>query len=484
MPRRPDADTHAVAQAAGTFVHADATARAAAEAADLARQAAALDAAVREVDRVRNFVAAPEHILGRPEMKHGEIAEHVEVGIRRARDAVEQLRPDAFIESVHRTGPVDYVIGDDLVQSKFVNGVARNLDHVRKHIEKYPGFGAEGSYYHIPRDHREVMIAALRGDPVEGLTPRKLETIARKAREIEAAVGRPIEEVVRPGISDYADVKQGRVYSVLDGHEKDLHERDLQRQQAVHDAQGPSLEGAARAGLAGAAAGAGVRIAATVWRKRTEGRNLFRGEFTADDWKDLGVDAGKGAAQGGVSAIAIYSLTNHAGLAAPFAGAIVSSALSVAELSKRYHAGDIALDEFVELGQIACLEGAVVGLATAAGQTLIPIPVLGGLVGAAAGRLLVSLARDTLDERDRALADALRQRLDAHLVTLDAAHQRFVGEMLARYDALGDLTRRAFDLDTNVELRVAASVELARAYGVPDADLLITENATDDFFLS
>lgn len=43
---------------------------------------------MKHVDQVREFIGTPKNILGSDLTKHGEIAEHVEVGIRNARDAL------------------------------------------------------------------------------------------------------------------------------------------------------------------------------------------------------------------------------------------------------------------------------------------------------------------------------------------------------------------------------------------------------------
>jgi len=180
----------------------------------------------------------------------------------------------------------------------------------------------------------------------------------------------------------------------------------------------------------------------------------------------------------------VYGLTTYADMAAPLAGAFVSSAMMVGKLAKQYRAGEIDFDEFVCLGQLACAEGAVVGLASAAGQALIPIPAVGALVGAVAGRWLASMARDHLAGDDARLATRLKEEHDALVSRLDTEIQRAVDRLIAIYDKLGDLTAAAFDMTRNVNLRVAASIELARAYDVSELDILHNEGELDDFMLA
>lgn len=485
MSKRPViSEPHVIAQGAGGFVAADA-ARAASEVADLVRQDLAMTAAMCEIERVRDFIGSPEHILGHPNTKHGEIAEHVEVGVRNARQILEGLKPSAWKEGLLRNGPTDYVIDGVDVQSKFVNGVAKNLDHVLEHMHKYPNFGRDGSYYHIPKDHFEVIEKALKGEAHAGLSEKAMRGIVERAREIHRLSGQDdFGTVVRPGISKYADVQQGKVHSTLEQHEKALSARNKDLKEDIHGHHGASLAGAAKAAGVGAAVGAGVRLVVSVREKHKQGKRIFAGEYTAQDWKDIGIDALVGGAQGGVSAAAIYGLTNYARLAAPFAGAVVSSAASVGELARRYYAGQISFDEFCELGMVSCIEGAVVGLAAAVGQALIPVPVLGATLGAIAGRLLASSCRDLLERDSKAVAARMRAQYVEMLANVDYAGRQFIETVTAWFERIGDLTAAAFDVQANVDLRLIASVQLARAHGVEERNILETIDDVDRFFLS
>ncbi|MGP1385161.1 MAG: hypothetical protein ACTS2F_16475 [Thainema sp.] len=153
--------------------------------ASLGNQDQALADALQQIQKVRDFIGKPENILGNVSTKHGEIAEQVEVGVRNARDLVDQRPPSATFEGVGRTAPADYLIDGNEVQSKFVNGVTKNLDHVLKHMDKYQRFGRDGSYYHIPCDHYEVIKKVLNGESVDGLADKTVRKIQAKIQEIE-----------------------------------------------------------------------------------------------------------------------------------------------------------------------------------------------------------------------------------------------------------------------------------------------------------
>lgn len=188
----------------------------------LSSQDRALADALRQVKQVHDFIGSPEHILGNPQTKHGEIAEQVEVGIRNARDLLHQRNLSATFDGVGRTAPADYRVDNVDVQSKFVNGVGKNLDHVLDHMKQYDYFGRNGSYYHIPKDQYEVIQRISQGETVEGLSHSTVQRIQQKIREAEQLSGKPFHEVVKPGGSEYSEVQQGRIHDTLDGHEREL----------------------------------------------------------------------------------------------------------------------------------------------------------------------------------------------------------------------------------------------------------------------
>ena len=103
----------------------------------LGQQRHAFEAALKEVESLKERLGSPENILGRADTKHGEIAEFIEVHIRRAKDLLNQAAPNATFDGVGRTAPEDYIVDGIKIQSKFINNTNNNLNHILKHIKKY-----------------------------------------------------------------------------------------------------------------------------------------------------------------------------------------------------------------------------------------------------------------------------------------------------------------------------------------------------------
>lgn len=447
----------------------------------LTRQDIAFDLAEGEMQKIRDSIASPEHILGSMGTKHGEIAEQLEVGIRNSRQAIEEGLQDesafrATFEGVHRLAPEDYRIDGVDVQSKFINGTHKNLKAVLEHMETYPRFGKDGSFYQIPKDTWQEIQDILDGKPVERLRYTTIDAIKAKVAEIERETGRPFAEVVRPGVSDYDEVQWGKINSTLDKHDRELAEQNEAKRVEIIDDHQPSLDEGLHAAAMGAAFGGAFALGTGIYRKYRDGKNIFRGEFTTLDWQDVGLNTLKGAAIGSISAGAIYTLTNYASMSAPFASALVTATKGVASLEASYQRGDIDLDEFTDLGLIVCAESAIVGAMTAAGQALIPLPVLGALIGSVSGKFMVTIAKN-LDAKAR---QVLQAKMDAFAHRLNVIEQQVLNRILSEFAALGELTTAAFNVDNNRQL-LEASITLAQAYGVEKDKIIKNADDLDTF---
>lgn len=466
-------------QFSGAFVTATNSAREDALSAALQAQDRAMGLAFKQIDVVKDFVKDPSGILGSNLTKHGEIAEQVEVGVRSAREALRGSSPSDFsatFEGVGRTAPEDFFIDNIAVQSKFINGSNNNLAHVLQHMDKYGNFGRDGSYYVIPKDAHEEIIDILAGNNPNGYSQAKLNAIVEKVANIEELSGARFEDVVQPSVSNYSDVQLGKIDETLSNHEQEIRDTNESIKDDIKADSGPSLSEAANIALAGGVIGGALSFGTGVYKKYKEDKNLFKGQFTSEDWKELGLDTTKGTVVGAVSSVAIYGLTNFADLGAPFAAAVVTATKGVAVLASQYRADEISFDDFMNLSLVACSESALVGICTAAGQTLIPVPVVGALVGSIAGRILINVAEGMGNK----LAVSLDESMRSFCSNLDEASQAVIDDITAKFDALGKLTEAAFDFDNNF---VLASIDLAREHGVEEALIIKNRNELDDFML-
>ncbi len=467
------------------------------------RQAAyqALDEAVSYVEKVRDF-AAPDNlqrVLGNMGTKHGEIAEQIEVQITNGRQVFDGLKKIADIESVHRTAPEDFVIDGVPYQSKFTAGFNNTLHHVTEHIGKYPdftfdaaryGYQGQAGCYIIPKDQYETIGKILGGDTGE-FNDKTIRACRSFVAKIEEATGKPFTDVVKPSISSYREVQIGTVDRTLDHYEEgfrsDTNERikvinrdeQQQAQEAIHRA-GPSLAEGAQAAGVGAAMGGLISGSLKVYKKIKGGTKIT--QFTLEDWKEIGVDFGKGAVRGGISGGGIYCLTRLGGFSAPFAGGMVSTGIGIASLFMDYKSGKISAVDFYEASCSLSVEAGLSAVGSALGTAFIPLPVIGSVVGAMAARAAIEITRTIMGEKEKQLIETMRHEYEQLTARLSQIERAELDKIEAYYTKLHGLIAAAFNPDINI--RLSSSIELCRTLGVPEEEIIHNEDELDSFMLS
>ena len=460
---------------------------------ELKQQDKDLIEALKYVDKVKEFVANPDKILGSNLTKHGEIAEQIDVNIGNARLILNGLKEKFTFEGVGRTAPEDYLNGDQAVQAKFYNGINNTLKAVLEHKDKYKYFGSDGkSYYSIPKDYYETIEKIINGENVDNLNSRTVETAKRLISQIEDETGRPFNEVVKPGIGKYSDVQSGKVGETLKNEEESLKEQaKLNKKQsretakvdssnAINDS-GPSFsEGFKVAGSAAVVSGA-ISFAVAISKKKRDGISIV--DFTAEDWKDVGIDTGKGTIKGGISGGAIYALTNLAKTPAPLASAYVSASFGIASLSKKHKDGEIETDEFIENSQLLCMESAVSAIGASLGSVIIPVPILGAVIGSIVANTMSTIGKEYLENKEKALIEEYNNKFMLEIGKMDREHLLILTQIMQEYYKLGDITAKAFDFNLNSNLRFNKSIELAKVHSVNENEILKTTDDIKSYFL-
>ena len=450
----------------------------------------ALSGSLQCIERARDFVSSPERILGNVQTKHGEIAEHIEVEIRNGHDILKHIKPSATFDGVGRTAPHDYMIGDQQVQSKYINGMGKSLDHVLDHYRKYPGFSDNG-YCHIPKDQFELIDKIRHSENLDGIKGSTIRACQEKIRLIEEATGKPFDEVVKPGISNYDEVQLGKVDQTIDSYENEFkttndkeisdirQQRDKDQAQAQHMTD-PSWGEALKYGAVAAAISGTTSAGLKIYAKIKAGKKIQY--FTTDDWKEVGYDFAKGGLKGGVSGLGIYGLTRVGGMSAPFAGAIVSSAMGLTSLYSDYRKGKISKADYADASCALTVEAGLAAVGASVGQALIPIPILGAIIGTVVSKSALEITKYVMGDREKEYIAKMQKEYDELVAKLDKQCQEIIGKIDAYFSCLGGLIDAALDPDTNKSFY--ASIELCRFMGVNEAEIIHSTEELDDFMLS
>lgn len=449
-----------------------------------------LNAALYEVEKLRDFVQHPENILGSILTKHGEIAEQLEVRIHNARQLVYGQEATGIIETefISRTGPVDYNIDGLNIQSKFCNCAQKSFMAVKEHLSTYPDFIDNNGFYHIPKEQHEILMKILHGEPVEGMRNATQFALKKELLNFEEQTGHSFEDIVKPSISEYPDVQIHKINKTINSHEQDLckasekrinnarKESEKKYEQSKHISD-PSWSEAVKTAAIGAAIGGTIQGGIEVYHKLNSGKKFF--DFTEEDWKDIGITFGKGSLKGGISGFSIYGLTRVAKCPTPLASAITTSLISVSSSFVNYKKGRITKEEFIEVSYTSCYESAICCIGAALGSLVLPPP-----IGAVAGTLIAqgTLKVVELVCDEEGVIKKMEEEYNLIKKQLNAKTEEYLKPIWELYDKFDNLVELLSDDDANC--RLVSSIELCKVVSIPEEEIIKSEAELNAFILS
>lgn len=286
-------------------------------------------------------------------------------------------------------------------------------------------------------------------------------------------------ESLEPSNLDYHEVQKGAYGSTMEAEKDSLRSTDQSRRDHAYQESRPSLQEGARATLAATAIEGGTAFVLAVVEKRREGKNLK--EFTREDWAEIAGDTGLGLTRGGVRGLSIYTLTNFTATSAAVASSIVTAAFGIAEQANKLRRGEIDELEFIENAELVSLDAAVSALSSFVGQALIPVPVIGAVIGNTVGTVMYKAVSTSLSKREALLIERYVEEQRVLDVRLAAEYQELVDQLDASMSEYIEVLERAFSPDVRVSL--LSSVELALGLGVPSEEILDSEKKVLAYFL-
>ena len=446
----------------------------------LAQQDMNLDEAMGMLQKIRDFVASPQNILGSNATKHGEIAENVQVYISNARNVIEGLKPEYTFEGVGRLAPEDYLKNGTPIQSKFYSSDIgnRTFDAICGHLKDYPDFMKNGGTYDIPKDQYEHIVDIL--NKKSSLLSRSEATLVKKIREWEQENGVTFTDKVNPAVANYADVQIGTVNETVNKEEASIKEKDQEIRDKAYENSKPTLKEGAKATAASAAIEGGMVFCLKVAEKLKAGKKIT--EFTEDDWKDVGISTAKGTGTGALRGAVIYGMTNFTATPAAVASALVSATVGTLSQAYKYKVGQIGEEDFLINSQALTLEVSVSAISSVLGQVAIPIPVLGAVIGNAMGSFLYGIVKDNCDKEEQRIISDYNKSMASLTQYLDERYKRLVALLNEEFKKFSSIVEFAFDEDVNRAF--TASIQLAEYTGVDDKKILRSKKDIDNFFLS
>lgn len=446
----------------------------------LVQQETNFRSSLSQLTLLKAFIDSPEHILGSPATKHGEIAEHVQVRFANADRLLFGKAGDHTFNGVGRTAAEDYLRNGKMIQSKFYNGEKGTFNAVINHLDTYPKFVKNGGSYDIPKEQYDsLMDIYKRGETARSTLKRSEETLYKHMKSWESEKNVKVDEVIHPSKVEYKDVQTDVVKKTVKNKEARIKRKNEKMKAEIVDQHQPSLNEGLNATALGAALEGGTAFCIKIYEKRKKGKKIS--EFNAKDWKEVGIDTAKGTAKGAIRGGSVYAMTNLLKTPAPVANSLVTATFGVVSLARKYERKEITGEEFTISSEVICMDVGMSALSATIGQTLIPVPILGAIVGNAVGMFMLEIGKTYLNEDEQKLIKDYVNKMQ----TIDQNYENEYNEILRKIQVnetkFDSLVEMAFDEDVNKAFD--ASIELALHEGVDENLILKDLDAIDDYFM-
>ena len=416
---------------------------------------------------------------------HGFIAEFAEAGIVNARRAIEGLNP--IVKVLNDNGPADLLIGRNTIQMKFYNNLRDELAQSFHYSAKMKMM--------FPKDHVlvfEKIMAGAKEVELNGkrLSIKQITDIRQIINDITESKGlTSYKSWMKSSVLNYNDVQKNSINSFLDSEEKNirktvrLKQQELNKKRLVAQKNSlPKIKEANKIARNAAFLQGGLAFMSTVYGKYKEGKTIF--EFEQSDWVDCGLETVQGVVKGTISGYAIYGLTNVCKMSAPNASALVTATYGMVDIVLKYRASEITQDELVNLITLNVMDSSIASLGACIGQTMIPFPVLGAVLGSITCSIVWELGKGILSDREQEFIQNYRENLDNHIKKLDDKYKIIFNDIIDKYHKLGRLQDYSFDLSINTRLRFEYSIELAENLEISDNQILHNLEEIDNYFLN
>jgi len=391
---------------------------------------------------------------------HGFIAEVAECGIGNAREQIEGKTP--IYEWINDNGPEDLRRGATLIQQKFVNaGGHLSLQAIHMHLNYYPDFLDNGGVYQIPEDHYEKIkwLLSISEKEANKMPTSTGEFSMKQWKEVHdffESGDIPLDRV-EPSKLRYDEVQKDSYEQTFSKEKDNLKQQNQKRKEQAYIKSKPTFAEGAKTTATAATIEGTMSLCMAIAEKKKDGRKVS--EFSEGDWKDIVGSAGKGTLKGSIRGASIYTLTNFTATPAAVASAIVTASFGIAEQAHQLRLGKVDEQRFIENSEMLCLDASVSALSSFAGQVMIPVPILGAVVGNTVGTMMYQIAKENLSTREQKIFEGYLNSVCQVDMALQEKYQKFVNEIGKDTQLFMNLLDRAFAPD--IRRAFQGSVDLA-----------------------
>ncbi len=444
---------------------------------ELTEQAGNLASAMGEIwSTTKNIHDLMESNRGGSKGMHGFIAERAECGVGNALKRI-MGEEDSYL-LLDDNGAVDFVRDGVNIQQKFVQA-QHSLQAVLGHKNKYPDYQGK---WQIPKDFYEDVLTLLNMSEEEA---NRLPLNGNLTRKAWKSVHDFFEKSnlcmddIEASHFNYSEVQVNRIDETLLKEEQNIKKLDQDQREKAYKKSLPGVKEGIKTAAWSAATEGMTEFVLGITEKRKGGKKLK--DFTEEDWKEITGSTGLGAVKGGIRGTSIYLLTNYTATPGAVASSMATASFCIAEQAYRFRNKKVTEIEFLEMTELIVLDAAVSALSSIMGQVLIPLPVLGAVIGNSVGQMMYQCVKETLSKKEIQLVKNFMEEQKKSDELLQKEYKQYLEELRRSLSLYLDMLDQAFSPDPGEALM--GSVALAKAVGVPDDEVLDSRKKCNAFFL-
>lgn len=447
---------------------------------NLQKQDVNLACTLKELDNLKKSIGEVIKVnRGGKNGIHGFIGERMQVGLENAKRLIDGLEKEYTL--IDDNGPIDYFKGNIPIQQK-ARKLFLGIPYIKEHFQKYPDFIKKGGVYEIPKDFYEELSKLWNlseNDAKLFKNSNHERYLTWKAiQRFKKDVDIPLEKI-RPMVVSFDEIQSDQYMNTIKRKEVEYRKKDKLNRDLAYEKSKPTVNEMKNAAKVGAGVEAAVALGLAVAKKHKEGKKIV--EYEAGDWKDIGIDTSKGAVKGGIRAGVVYGLSNFTCTPGNVASALVTATYGTIANAIKYSNGEISDEDFIINSEACCLDVGVSTVSAILGEVVIPIPVLGAVIGTTIGNYMYEIVKKYCDENTKKCIEKYYTDINELNKNLNDKLKFFVDKLQFEFRRFTTIMELAFDYNVNVAFD--NSVILAELVGVNGEKILRNEKDIDDFFM-
>lgn len=436
---------------------------------------ASLDNTLNEINKLINSNRGGEKGI------HGFIAEISEVGIGNAKENIKGK--NSVYKWINDNGATDLVRNGINIQQKYYQKDL-SLSAINEHLKKYPNFIKEGGKYQIPKNQYEKIqyLRSITEDEANKLATRDGTFSLKQWKKVNEFFKNGTIDInsVEPANLEYSEVQRNTINNTINNEKEKIKETDNEIRKKINEENKPTLGEGIKVATVSSVIEGGTTFVSLIIKKKKEKK--FIKNFTVEDWQEIIKKSGISTVKGGVRGASLYFFTNYTKTPSAVSNALTTSAFGVAEQFYLYKKGRITENELLENSELLYLDASVSAISSVLGQAIIPIPIIGVIIGNTIGLKMYEVAKNNFKANEQKIIQKYCEEIKILEKDLLDEYNIFIKKIKQEVYLYMEILEKLYS--TNVQEIFEGSIEIAKFYGIPNDEILDSKGKIDSYFNS